>query len=288
MDFATLPPPPYVAPSTSVSAPASPLFRLPVHLQLKILSHVSLSTLVFSVKPACRSLRLAACAVARSDASVRRTWEHGLRQFGTVANASTSISSVDSGRAHDPTYTTYGSSGQLGPRTREEQVFDVYIAFRARLERDRSESVLLLEGGEEVDGADAEWTRSFERDVFGFMQPKARCEDLVIERGKRQGWIDPTAPSNPEKKFYQDAGEEEAAKTWQVRVEDVKVELKLKSAKLLLPVLGPSGKPVWKCVVEVGRLHDGTLEEVSYHLSSEFRKMRCKRITKRGQVSYEF
>jgi hypothetical protein len=206
-------------------------------------------------------------------------------------NASTGVFNSRIGAANNGGYEQRSQAveaSKLSGRTREEEVYDIWIASQARYERDRSASYLLLDGGEEFDDGD-EWTRSFERDLFGFLQPRARCEDLLIERGKRDRWIE-DAGTDPDRSTNVEERERRNPNGLKVQEKDVKVELKLKSARLLLPVLGSASKPVWKPVVEVNRLPDGSLEEVAYHLSSEFRKVNWRRVvdSRNGVISYVF
>ena len=166
-------------------------------------------------------------------------------------------------------------------RTREEEVYDCFIASLARVERDRYESVLLVEGGEEVED---ESNLSFEKDLFRLLQPKARIEDLLIERGRQEDWIESTTFDGIEGKGSQ------TLSSSKVRAEDIKVELKLRSAKLLLPVLGSGLRPVWKGIVEVNRSEGDSLEAVATRLESEFRRCAVRRIEglDRDTVSYQF
>jgi len=165
----------------------------------------------------------------------------------------------------------------LETRTREEGVYDSFVASLARLERDRYESVLLFDGGEDVEDVS---NLSFERDLFRFSQPKARVEDLLIERGRGEGWIEPI-------NFYGIDGKGSRTSSGKVRAEDVKIELKLRSAKLLLPVLGSGSKPLWKAIVEVNRGEEDALEVVAMRIASEFRRCALRRID-RETVSYQF
>lgn len=166
-------------------------------------------------------------------------------------------------------------------RTREEEVYDCFIASLARIERDRYESVLLVDGGEEVED---ESNLSFERDLFRLLQPKARVEDLLIERGRREGWIESNASVGIEGKGSK------TLSSSKVRAEDIRVELKSRSAKLLLPVLGSGLRPVWKGIVEVNRSEGDSLEAVATRLESEFRRCAVRRIEgiDRETVSYQF
>jgi hypothetical protein len=218
---------------------------------------------------------------------VRRKWENGIRTAARTSGRNSSTGVFDAASLERSIRVGHVEEGRgeikLARRTREERVYDVYIAALARYERDRSESYLLIEGGEELDDDDNDddGRRTFERDLFGVSQPKARSEDLLIERGTRHGWIESVRAGVLE--------EGERARG-QVREEDVKVELKLKTAKLLLPVLGTGGRAVYRSVVEVERLPDGTLEEVAYHLATEFGRTRWRRIDgeRGGIVWYEF
>lgn len=137
--------------------------------------------------------------------------------------------------------------------------------------------MLLVDGGEDVED---ESNLSFERDLFRFSQPKARVEDLLIERGRGEGWIEPI-------NFYGIDEKGSRMSSGKVRAEDVKIELKLRSAKLLLPVLGSGSKPLWKGIVEVNRGEEDALEVVGMRIASEFRRCAVRRID-RETVSYQF
>ncbi|GAA6020860.1 hypothetical protein JCM11491_000007 [Sporobolomyces phaffii] len=290
-------PPPYTSPESGAGQAhsASPLLRLPIHLLLDVLSHLSLATLVFTVKPTCTTLYLSVCAVTRARTTVRTKWANGIARNATggtrrpsttgILNASTRSSSRNVDNVEAARHRATLSSS----RTREERVFDRYIAALARYERDKAESFFLLEGGEDVDDddagdGDAELKRSFERDLFGLSQPQARCEDLLIERGLTAGWIE-----SQNEDLLDDSGSHRDRARDRIREDDVRIELKLKTARLLLPVLGFSEKPVWKAFVEVNRLADETLEEVAYHLVAEARRKSRSRIddSRRG-VWYQF
>ncbi|GAA5874791.1 hypothetical protein JCM16303_002984 [Sporobolomyces ruberrimus] len=285
MDLVDAPPPYVDASSSSPPSSTSPLLRLPTHVLLQILSHADLPTLVFTLKPTCRALHLSACAVTRSRPSIMKKWESGVRRSAATSSKrripSTSISPT---HLSDTGQHISREGTRLTRRTREEEVYDVYIASLARYERDKFESYLLLEGGEEVDEREDEGTRSFERDLFGFLQPKARCEDLVIQLGINRGWIEGGLIEGD------DACKGQNIESKKVREEDIKVELKSKSAKLLLPVMGNASRPVWRGAIEVVRSDVDTLEELALALSRAFERSRWKRIddSDGGTVSYHF
>ncbi|GAA5925637.1 uncharacterized protein JCM15063_005078 [Sporobolomyces koalae] len=252
-------PPPYLA-ASPLPEQRSALLRLPIHLQLQILSHASLPTLVFGVKPVCRALRLAAGAIARNRDSVRLKWGDGIRRVATsTTGRAASCTGVNLDR--EPSRLE-GSHSNIPAGTREERVYDLFVASLATLERDRHESVLLLDGGENVDEGAA---GTFERDLFGFWQPIARCEDLVIDRGKAEGWIQASS---------QDPSRSTPAFSDQAREEDVKIELRTRSAKLLLPISRPGSTPMWKSVVEVSRTVDDDLERTAMLICRAAREVR--------------
>ncbi|GAA5993816.1 hypothetical protein JCM5350_007861 [Sporobolomyces pararoseus] len=284
-------PPPYTTQSeTSAllsSTSRSPLLRLPLHLLLQILSNASLPTLVFTLKPVCRTLHLVACAVTRSRPSLQKKWETRLRAIHGPT-ASTGVLTMNSVTNSGTT-----ASEETGPmmvkRTREEEIYDIWIAALARYQQRRNESYLLLNGGEEVNVEDEEeWSKLFEGDLLRFMQRKARCEDLVIEQGRKASWIEEDTGASKDEGKDENGNQVETGT--RVRQEDVRVEVNLKAGKLLLPVVGTGSRPVWRVAAEVRRFTDGSLEELAYHLSKEFTNLRWKRIydSRKGIVSYQF
>ncbi|GAA5947943.1 hypothetical protein JCM3765_007039 [Sporobolomyces pararoseus] len=284
-------PPPYTARKETtallLSTSPSPLLRLPLHLLLQVLSNASLPTLVFTLKPVCRTLHLVASAVTRSRPSLQKKWETRLRAIhGPTASTGFLASNSVTNPGND-------MSEEVGKRmvrrTREEEIYDIWIAALARYHQRRNESYLLLNGGEEVNVDDEEeWSKSFEGDLLGFMQRKARCEDLVIEQGRKAGWIEDDIVGLEDGKRVRK--ELEAGTGTRVRQGDVRVEISLKAGKLLLPVVGTGLRPVWKVATEVQRLPDGSLEELAHRLSKEFANLRWKRFydTRKGIVSYQF
>ncbi|GAA5857718.1 hypothetical protein JCM1840_000881 [Sporobolomyces johnsonii] len=304
------PPPPYFSDSPTLRNP-SPLLRLPLHLLFNILSHLSLPALVFSAKPTCRTLHLAACVVGRNRQDVQTGWTAGLRRAASLAKktrVSTGIgpSALIGGDQPQPSYASPARAGEPPPppsggggerlrRTREEAVLDTYIAGLARIALQGEASSLLVGGGrrdeeEEEEGSEAPVSDpTLERDVFAFLQPKARCEDLVIDRGCKDGFLvvvgvdggttGPRASSG---------GGGTGGLGAVVRADDVRVELKPRSARLLLPLLSTTGTVVWKGVSEVQRGEAEGLEETAAALSAELRWMRLRRGEDRdGRTWYE-
>jgi hypothetical protein len=133
-----------------------------------------------------------------------------------------------------PPYTTdpYSSTDWTSPPRREAKILDLYIAVSTRAEAEMWESSLLLS----VEGLE---------DLFALHQPQARLEDLVIDRGARRGII---FPSSKEK--------------WQgIAAEDVKVDLRFKSAALRLMTSTPT--TALRTIVEVVRLKEEALESTA-------------------------
>ncbi|UZJ55483.1 hypothetical protein CBS101457_004803 [Exobasidium rhododendri] len=134
-------------------------------------------------------------------------------------------------------YTTdpYPSTDWTAPPRREAKLLDLYIAISTRAEVELWESSLLMS----VDG--------FE-DLFALYQPQARLEDLVIERGGKKGVI-------------HSMGREK----WQgIVAEDVKVDLRFKSAALRLVTTTPTR--ALRSVSEVSRMKGETLEITARHI----------------------
>ncbi|GAA5910403.1 hypothetical protein JCM5296_000587 [Sporobolomyces johnsonii] len=292
------PPPPYSSDSPTLRNP-SPLLRLPLHLLFNILSHLGLPALLFSAKPACRTLHLAACVVARNRQDVQTGWTTGLRRAASLAAAkkprvSTGVgpSALIGGGGDQPQPSYASASARAGEpppgpsggerlslrRTREEAVLDTYIAGLARVALRRETSSLLVGGGrrdEDEEGSEAPVSDpTLERDVFAFLQPKARCEDLVIDQGCKDGFLVVEGGTTGSRAS---SGGGTGGAGAVVRADDVRVELKPRSARLLLPLLSTTGTVVWKGVAEVQRGEAEGLEETAAALSAELRWVRLRR-----------
>ncbi|GAA5959651.1 hypothetical protein JCM21900_002147 [Sporobolomyces salmonicolor] len=314
------PPPPYF-PSSPAGSPTSDsrtvctpssLLCLPLHLLLSVLSCLGLPALVFSVKPACRMLRLAASVVARSREDVRSGWAGGLRRAATAQKRRATTTGVavwpraTSGEPSDERRAAAAAAAwawagappawerrRVDPlrvvRTREEAVLDTYVAGLARVALRREESSLLVPAADECEHEDGTGPGpasdpTLERDVFAFLQPKARCEDLVIDRGRADGVVvdagvvegRSTGPRSSSGRGRIGGGPVEAV----VRADDVRVELKPRSARLLLPLRSSrstTGTVVWKGVAQVQRGEADGLEETAAALSAELRWVRLRR-----------
>ncbi|GAA5920513.1 hypothetical protein JCM1841_003456 [Sporobolomyces salmonicolor] len=312
MSPADPPPPPYF-PSSPAGSPTSesrtvcipsPLLRLPLDLLLSILSRLGLPALVFSVKPACRMLRLAASVVARRREDVRSGWAAGLRRAATAQNrraTTTGVAVWPRATGGEPSYERPAAACAGAPpawerrradplrvvRTREEAVLDTYVAGLARVALRSEESSLLVPAADACEheyGTGPASDPTLERDVFAFLQPKARCEDLVIDRGRTDrvvvdaGVVEgrATGPRSSSGCGRIGGGPVEAV----VRAANVRVELKPRSARLLLPLRSSrstTGTVVWKGVAQVQRGEADGLEETAAALSAELRGVRLRR-----------
>ncbi|GAA6060095.1 hypothetical protein JCM10212_003503 [Sporobolomyces blumeae] len=278
-------PPPYTATphASASSSPSSrsPLLRLPIHLLFQVLSHAPLPTLVFSLKPTCRTLYLAACAEARGRPGSRSGWASGVQRAAKTTRLARPSSGILQTHAAPSTSRPLQEQVERGrarsekvtlARTREEEIYDLYIACLARTEQNRFESVLLVDeatGGGVFDDDSGEG--GIERDMFNLMQPRARCEDLVIETGRRQGWIERATDGRIDVKSSTGAT---------INAQDVKVELGFRSAKLLLPMAGSSStsRPVWKAAVEVPRSSTDTIEVLAARIAEAVRSKAIRRV----------
>lgn len=137
-----------------------------------------------------------------------------------------------------PPYTTdpYPASDWTSSPRREAEILDLYIALAVRAEAEMWESSLLMT----FDGLD---------DLFAHHQPRARLEDLMIEKGAERGVLFSTSKEK-----------------WRgVLAEDVKVDLRFKSAALRLLVSTQSHHAL-RTVVEVTRVKEESLETTAAHL----------------------
>lgn len=97
------------------------------------------------------------------------------------------------------------------------------------------------------------------QDLFSHLQPKARCEDLVIAEGIRRGWIVGGVHDSAVGRFTT------------IGAEDIRVDLKLREARLLLPFRSGSDDRsrlarTWRSVVSVARDSGDDLETVARRL----------------------
>jgi hypothetical protein len=258
-----LPPPPAyscLSHSPTSSSPASSLtglLTLPQHLLLSILSHLPLPSLVFSLRATCRTLHLLATSLTRQQ--VVTSFHQQVQQRGHTTAA---------GSLWDVSQATGGNV--LQSRSRETAVLDLWASTLALAQLRNSESTLLQQ---------AEGDSSAGQDLFDFLQPKARVEDLVIEWGREDQVI-----------YLEGGGAGEGGGT--VLGTDVTVQLGRRSAKLLLPFrssVGAGGRvrTVERAVVEVGRAERDSLEVVADRLVKGLKVVRVWREEKEGKGWYE-
>ncbi|ORY84161.1 hypothetical protein BCR35DRAFT_62406 [Leucosporidium creatinivorum] len=266
-----LPPPPaYSASRPTPSSPSLPgLLSLPQHLLLSILSHLPLASLCFSLRLTCRPLHLIATSLLRQQ--LLPSWHTRVKQRGNTTAA---------GGLWEYQDTSEAAPNVLGGRSRETIVLDHFIASIAMEALRSSESTLLQL-------ADS----SANQDLFEFMQPKARVEDLVVQWGREDGVVF-LAGDSGRGNAKAGAG---AGGGGTILGSDITVQLGPKQAKLFLPFKssvggGGSGsgvRTVEKCVVEVQRNEGETLEVVADQLVRGLKEVRVWREEKEGKGWYE-
>ncbi|GAA5967571.1 hypothetical protein JCM11641_005700 [Rhodosporidiobolus odoratus] len=274
------------------SAQLSHLERLPMHLLLGILQHLSLPSLVFGVKATSIALHSAASSVVREWALPLWRVEVGRAKASRGGGAtstdplgdqtdtgSTSPSSpAGCGTIVD---STAAETNHLPPRSRELAIFDLFIVSLARSSALLDASTL-FSSANDSSALSAAWsgdTGSVRQDLFGLMQPRARCEDLVVREGRLRGLI-----SLGEKREGK-AGEME----WRIRAQDVQVEIKPKEVKLLLPFESSSGRAgsvVYKAVLTARRWQEDCLEVLAHRVCDGLARVNVRRRQGGGGVAF--
>ncbi|BGP32562.1 hypothetical protein JCM10296v2_004343 [Rhodotorula toruloides] len=151
-------PPPSYSALPAPSVPRSILESLPSHLLLRILSGLSLSDLIFALRPASRTLFLHATSLAREQAY--GIWVEEVQRMASSRRGAPPPSTDPLGRADEagghagdvetapPTYEPDPGSGDTGTlfssRTRELAIFDLFIVALARSSYKLSASTLLF------------------------------------------------------------------------------------------------------------------------------------------------
>ncbi|KAM0751297.1 hypothetical protein T439DRAFT_325445 [Meredithblackwellia eburnea MCA 4105] len=215
------------------------LLGLPEHILLTILSYLPLPTLCLHVRLTNRQLLLFSSVILRR--SLLPVWESKKRPAFTSDPMGKRRGKRDGEQQHQ--------------RSRELAVLDLFIAACVHEAVRAHESELHLLPSV---------SHSAERDIFDFMQPKARLEDLVIRYGREDGTI---------------AAESAEQDEWKVSAGDLSVTLLARSAKLLLPFLSQHQKGVvsLKTVTELPRRESDSLEEIASGLAGGLATMRLMR-----------
>lgn len=261
------------------------LSSLPTALLLRVLSHLSLPDLVLGVKPVSRALYLPAMNLARQQALP--LWLEEVRQAAVArsrgggssgaplrlddASALSGIPALIALRTAaapeqgDDTLPSYSLSAappsplESASSLRELAVFDLFTATLAISLSRLAASTLLLTGEDDA----LRIPKDARQDLFGHLQPKARCEDLVMAEGRRRGWIVDVASTVADLGTYST-----------VAAEDVRVDVKLREARLLLPFRSGSddrsrSARTWRSIVAVARGSGDALESVARRLVRE-------------------
>lgn len=232
------PPPAYSSPPLPAHSPSLP--GLPSHLLLHILSHLSLPDLILRVRLTSTQLHLLSTHLAR----------HQLLPIYTSHISSPS---------HLPPQT---SRPPAFPAARELVVLDLFIAACAVEASKSAESPLHLL---------ASASRAAHRDLFSFLQPRARVEDLVM----RYAVADRVAFSSSPTPAASSGG-------GTVDVSDIKIDLEPRRARLTLPFrrAGESARvveTVHKVVGETARDGAEALEVVAERLVRALARVRVWR-----------
>ncbi|BGP25100.1 hypothetical protein JCM10295v2_004020 [Rhodotorula toruloides] len=275
-------PPPVYSVAPPSSAPRSRLESLPSHLLLRILSHLSLADLIFALRPASTTLFLHATSLAREQAY--GLWVEEVKRAASNRRAAPPLSTDPLGRADEeaghgedgqaapPTYDRDPADGVTGAtlssRIRELAVFDLFIVVLARSSYKLSASTLLFTNEDDA----LRIPSDVRQDLFGMMQPRARVEDLLIQLGRSRGWI------------VQGGSEAQSGKASQAErlsgivADDLRIDLKLRDVRMLLPCRGSGRGLVWRPIFGINRSEGDTLETLARCLALG---MQMARVTRR-------
>ncbi|GAA6048618.1 hypothetical protein JCM3770_002059 [Rhodotorula araucariae] len=236
---------------------------LPSHLLLRILGLVPLQDLLLAVRPASRTLFLHAMSIAR--AHVLPLWTDEVRSAArTRRGPAPSTDPLGAGACLSaggdtlPRYAARDSAATspLGLRTRELALLDQFAVSLAHSLAQLGTSSLLFTSG---DDALRLLPREQRAALCGWMQLRARCEDLLVEELQRHP----------------------GASLHQVDGADVRVELTRQQARVLLPVWSVSGgtRVTWRGVVSLARDAEESLEALAGRLARELQREGLRRRT---------
>ncbi|KAJ8294366.1 hypothetical protein OF846_002895 [Rhodotorula toruloides] len=277
----TLAPPPAYSACPPHSAPRSLLESLPSNLLLRILSDLSLSDLIFALRPASWTLFLHATSLAREQAYgiwVEEVQRMASSRRGAPPPSTDPLERAEEGAGHaedshavppsyDPDPGQSGTDTLLSSRTRELAVFDLFIVALARSSYKLSASTLLFTNEDDA----LRIPSDVRQDLFGMMQPRARVEDLLIQLGRRRGWIVQASAGAQSDKTS------EAARLSGIVADDLRVDLKLREVRMLLPCRGSGRGLVWRPVFGTNRSEGDTLETLARCLALGMQGVRVTR-----------
>ncbi|GAA5972374.1 hypothetical protein JCM8115_001314 [Rhodotorula mucilaginosa] len=256
------------------------LSTLPTALLLRVLSHLSLPDLVLGVKPISRTLYLHAVNLARQQAlplwleevqqsAMTRTRAGGggaplarsaLTGIPALVLQTPAVQHEQDGDFPPPSYAQAEQSAPTksplsSSTSRELAIFDLFTATLAVSLSRLAASTLLMTGEDDA----LRIPKDARQDLFSHLQPKARCEDLVIAEGIRRGWIVGGVHDSAVGRFTT------------IGAEDIRVDPKLREARLLLPFRSGSDDRsrlarTWRSVVSVARDSGDDLETVARRL----------------------
>ncbi|BGP02469.1 hypothetical protein RTBOTA2_003828 [Rhodotorula toruloides] len=273
-------PPPAYSATSPPSVPRSLLESLPSHLLLRILSDLPLSDLIFGLRPASRTLFLHATSLAREQ--VYGIWVEEVQRAAMSRRGAPPASTDPLGRADEaaghiedvetapPTYEPdpgpSGTNSIFSSRTRELAIFDLFIVVLARSSYKLSASTLLFTNEDDA----LRIPSDVRQDLFGMMQPRARVEDLLVQLGRGRGWI-------VQPHFGAQAGKASEARLSGIVADDLRVDLKLREVRMLLPCRGSGRSLVWRPVFGSNRSEGDTLETLARRLALGMQSVRVTR-----------
>ncbi|GAA5935870.1 hypothetical protein JCM3775_007351 [Rhodotorula graminis] len=275
-------PPAYQATPHPARTPPK-LDALPSHLLLRILAHLSLPDLVLALRPASRALYVHAMSLARMQglplwhdevraAAAQRA--QGGAPLGSSDPLGAALQDPGADAAPSPAYTTAAtatptsSSSPLSTRSRELAVLDLFlVALSTSLARLGASSLLFTSEDDALRLVPGEKRA----DLWNLLQPRARCEDLLAA-----SLAAAAAARAGAGRGGQGAGRDAAGA---VRGEDVRVELRAREARVLLPFRSGGGRETWKGVASVARDSSEPVEALVERLSYELERAAVQRRT---------
>jgi len=259
-------PPAYQATPQATRTPPK-LDALPSHLLLRILAHLALPDLVLALRPASRTLYVHAMSLARMQALP--LWHDEMRAAAAARGGGGAPLGSGPPSTDPPTYTappptSAHPSSPLTARTRELAVLDQFlVALSSSLARLGASALLFTSEDDALRLVPGEKRA----DLWNLLQPRARCEDLLAASLAAARASSAAAGGA--------VGRDEAGA---VRGEDVRVELKAREARALLPFRSAAGgRETWKGVASVARDSREPLEAVAERLSYELQRAAVQR-----------
>lgn len=241
--------PPAYRPLISSPRTIPSLITLPDHIHLQILSYVSLPTLTYSYRLVNKRCRIFATHLLRRI--LLSSWEKRVASHARGRGSTDPLGLL--------------LSLEQGEETRESAILDLYTTSISKQLSLLAESSLHLF---------PEASESADRDLFDFLQPRARLEDLVIWQGRKAGLVSSSGLLGDGSRRRQVSSDSKpslftpspsASSTIIIAPGEITLSLSLRTVSLLLPFPSSSSREatIQKVVLELQREEGETLEELA-------------------------